>query len=846
MVYAKFIKRNGKKFGPYYYKSVRDKDGKVHNIYVGRTDPTKKNPKEAPSVKQANELKVPISVKDNFQDSFQYLATLPSSPLPELVVPIPPSGYGKSGFNAVQYLIPVLIIAILALSFFSILPRHTGFMTANLRESYTPSEVLSGQVGIEFGPEDLIPVDAIISVSLANQTYFISMDEFISSSGSVVQSGSGIFKKSDVLIGGQGTGYGLLGTKVSYPELTFSFSVVISYLDAILVPYNITNEIVLEVFNETINSTQNQTFITNSVYHNETISNGTVEIGISGNLSALSNLIFDTGHQNITILSISKANVMIGNSTIPSDTVQLSASNGLITASTDYMLGEDGFGAGFPANRTIDAFIDLDGFNISLPAISGTYDFIVSLEHNGTVISDSTEQIIVTELFVDNDNDGYPASNDCNDFDPLVSPGEIEICWDDIDNNCDTQIDENCQEFVCINGQTSECGNSTGECWAGKVTCTNNEWSQCENLIGPTPELCDDLDNDCDGTVDEDCIELPCEDNQSRECGNYTGECWAGTQTCFNDTWSQCENFIGPSQELCDNLDNDCDGTVDEDVSSIECGSNIGACESGISFCVNGSYSVCSGETLPINETCGNSLDDDCDFEIDEDCDINSPPVLFSPIADIKMKFNENKTINLTNHFMDPDNDELSFSSIYPDNISMFIFGSTLTVKSEIGFFGEGSAIIYASDGKNNTPSNSFKIISENTTIIILNETNKQAAGTICGSCVYVRNSSGENIAIFDQFGNLDIAGKFYSELLEAPNESDLIWKNSFNETVAWIDGATGRMFISGNLTTKTDSYCSPPENSYIIKNNFENCVSFISSTGNLWLRGNLTQEVLI
>jgi len=36
MAYAKFIKKNGKKIGPYYYKSVRTKDGKVRTIYLGR------------------------------------------------------------------------------------------------------------------------------------------------------------------------------------------------------------------------------------------------------------------------------------------------------------------------------------------------------------------------------------------------------------------------------------------------------------------------------------------------------------------------------------------------------------------------------------------------------------------------------------------------------------------------------------------------------------------------------------------------------------------------------------------------------------------------------------------
>ena len=37
MVYRKYIKRGGQKFGPYYFKSVRDKDGNVRSIYLGKS-----------------------------------------------------------------------------------------------------------------------------------------------------------------------------------------------------------------------------------------------------------------------------------------------------------------------------------------------------------------------------------------------------------------------------------------------------------------------------------------------------------------------------------------------------------------------------------------------------------------------------------------------------------------------------------------------------------------------------------------------------------------------------------------------------------------------------------------
>ena len=44
-------------------------------------------------------------------------------------------------------------------------------------------------------------------------------------------------------------------------------------------------------------------------------------------------------------------------------------------------------------------------------------------------------------ILVDNDGDGYFSDEDCNDLDPNIYPATIEIC-DGIDNNCDGTVDE--------------------------------------------------------------------------------------------------------------------------------------------------------------------------------------------------------------------------------------------------------------------------------------------------------------------------------------------------------------------------------------------------------------------
>src|SRR4030095_5509089 len=74
-------------------------------------------------------------------------------------------------------------------------------------------------------------------------------------------------------------------------------------------------------------------------------------------------------------------------------------------------------------------------------------------------------------------------------------------------------------------------------------------------------EVCDGLDNNCNGQTDEDCR---CIDNTMRPCGGVVGACKPGTQTCRDGEWSACEGAVEPKPETCDSVDNDCDGAADE------------------------------------------------------------------------------------------------------------------------------------------------------------------------------------------------------------------------------------------------------------------------------------------
>ncbi|MBU6160421.1 MAG: hypothetical protein KGO50_04825 [Myxococcales bacterium] len=205
-------------------------------------------------------------------------------------------------------------------------------------------------------------------------------------------------------------------------------------------------------------------------------------------------------------------------------------------------------------------------------------------------------------------------SSDCNDVDPLRAPGLAERC-DGSDNDCDEAIDEDVRVVgdACVTGLEGECAQGRIACDGGEQTCVGNP---------PTDESCDALDNDCDGLVDED----DAGDPLRRSCFTGAAErldvgvCRAGSEACNVGTWSACVGQQLPLAERCDNVDNDCNGSIDDAL--IDTGSPCltglgGACSDGITACTDG---VRSCEVVPrasLVEVC-NGVDDDCDGAIDE------------------------------------------------------------------------------------------------------------------------------------------------------------------------------------------------------------------------------------
>jgi hypothetical protein len=181
-----------------------------------------------------------------------------------------------------------------------------------------------------------------------------------------------------------------------------------------------------------------------------------------------------------------------------------------------------------------------------------------------------------------------------------------EVC-DGVDNDCNGSVDEADPELglACSTGDLGACGPGTWSCQQGALVCVPDG--------APTPELCNGLDDNCEGNVDEGNPE----GGAACDTGAF-GVCQAGIITCSNGGLS-CEASELPSPELCNGLDDDCDGAVDqgdpEGGGACDTG-QLGVCQPGTLTCSGGAL-LCAPDQTVSPEVC-NGLDDNCDGQVDE------------------------------------------------------------------------------------------------------------------------------------------------------------------------------------------------------------------------------------
>ena len=188
--------------------------------------------------------------------------------------------------------------------------------------------------------------------------------------------------------------------------------------------------------------------------------------------------------------------------------------------------------------------------------------------------------------FMDNDQDGFGDGNagqieapdgvcdtdqgesdndlDCVDDDEFIYPGAIDLPDDGIDQNCDgfdtiTCFQDNDQDGfgdggnIMIEADDGFCDLFQFESENG-MDCDDDN----DQVYPDAPEFCDGINSDCDEFGDG-------SENLTAVCGfSDVGVCEIGFVTCDDDgNWQDCTAIV-PSAEICDGLDNDCNGLEDD------------------------------------------------------------------------------------------------------------------------------------------------------------------------------------------------------------------------------------------------------------------------------------------
>ncbi len=216
--------------------------------------------------------------------------------------------------------------------------------------------------------------------------------------------------------------------------------------------------------------------------------------------------------------------------------------------------------------------------------------------------------------------------DDCDDNSKSLNPAAKELC-DGVDNNCNAVVDESCDKdgdkycdaLLTTVGTPAVCPNGGGDCADGNAA------------VNPgTVEKCDGIDNNCNLLIDEagatGCANYYYDGDQDKY-GTASTQCLCTASGFFNATQTgdcndACPTCAPGKAELCDGLDNNCNGQVDEGcnadgdgycTSAMTTVGNPAICTKGGGDCNDGNASI-----YPTAQELCNNADDNCNGIIDE------------------------------------------------------------------------------------------------------------------------------------------------------------------------------------------------------------------------------------